>query len=71
MTKKDYEKFAKMIKRQKELITKKENPFLSKIARDNQEIRINQIEAAISDIFQADNPDFNPGKFLQACKLTK
>lgn len=61
MSKKDYIKFAAMIKERM--------PEAKQLIRPDSFIMLDEIARAMADIFQDDNPNFNRDRFLKACGI--
>ena len=65
MHKKEYIKFAKLLKGKKPI----NNPVNGDIANNIARSQWKQIVYAISDLFESDNAQFDRAKFLSACEL--
>jgi hypothetical protein len=64
MTRKDYEKFAEMIR------YNKANPgIVNADAENGYQIALMDMAQHMADIFRADNPRFDRGRFLKACGI--
>lgn len=72
MTKKDYIKFAEMIKTRKNelirLIDESASPTTIR-AWEEREQEVSDMSILIADIFADDNPRFDRSRFLRACGL--
>lgn len=78
MSKKDFVTFARMIRAQRH---KAQNEKTVTVYKGQENIFVNQIEinakmsqidsfvSELCDIFAADNAQFNPAKFIQACEI--
>jgi hypothetical protein len=65
MSRKDYEKFAQMIKKDADEAHATKNPSLrSEMLRS-----VHNTAQTCIDVFTEDNPLFNKARFLQACGL--
>lgn len=71
MSKKDFVTFARMIrtmKHQVKLMTPEESKYELLIMGTRLNL-IDKFERELCDIFAADNSQFNPAKFIQACEI--
>lgn len=71
MNKKDFVTFARMIRTQRHkalLLTPTESEHEKQIVKARRD-QIDSIVNSLCDIFAADNSQFNPAKFIQACEI--
>jgi hypothetical protein len=65
MTKKDYIQLAKVLKNAREHTNTQ--PLFNDAAKIGADIIINKIQSDLMEVLKKDNPEFDKGRFLEAC----